>query len=336
MMKRSILSLIYLIKGMRQAGIEVDARLARIGISVDALDPSAILHSSIEWNIQNIIAQRVAPELGLQVGQHYTLAGYGPLLMLLLNCDRVEEALHQVVKFQQLTHLYGSLWLETTASSMQLNYQAIDQFTEIGRFRAQCEIAATFKFIQDIYKMMNLAIPVIQVSLPFPQPEHMLQLEQYQDYYGHDVQFDAASAQFSIDRRALSFHIPSADASTCRLYERKCIAEIARLTGLAQPETLVDHIRDFLDLQVGILPSMVQTAQALNLPERTLRHQLRQLQTSYKQIREQLIQRKALVLIREGSYPMAEIAVRLGYSETAAFNHAFKRWFGASPSQYRE
>ena len=56
MMKRSILSLIYLIKGMRQAGIEVDARLARIGISVDALDPSAILHSSIEWNIQNIIA----------------------------------------------------------------------------------------------------------------------------------------------------------------------------------------------------------------------------------------------------------------------------------------
>ena len=335
-MKRSILSLVYLIKGMRQAGINVDARLAGIGISVDALDPSAILHPSIEWNIQNIIAQRVAPELGLQVGQHYTLAGYGPLLMLLLSCERVEESLRQVVRFQELTHLYGSLWLEASSSHMQLNYQAMDQFTEIGRFRAQCEISATFKFIQDIYKMMHLAVPVIQVSLPFARPEHMLLLEQYQAYYGQDVQFDAPSAQFSIDHRALSLEIPSADAITCRLYERKCIAEIARLSSQAQPDSLVERIRDFLDLQIGILPSMVQTAQALNLPERTLRHQLRQLQTSYKQIREQLIQRKALVLIRDGSYPMAEIAVRLGYSETAAFNHAFRRWFGASPSQYRE
>ncbi|MDQ9834576.1 AraC family transcriptional regulator, partial [Acinetobacter soli] len=28
------------------------------------------------------------------------------------------------------------------------------------------------------------------------------------------------------------------------------------------------------------------------------------------------------------------VAELLGYSEPAAFNHAFKRWFGQSPRQY--
>ena len=79
---------------------------------------------------------------------------------------------------------------------------------------------------------------------------------------------------------------------------------------------------------------MATTAQALNIPERTLRYQLQQLNSSYKQIREQLIKHKALRLIEYNEYSIEVIAELLGYSEPAAFNHAFKRWFGQSPRQY--
>ncbi|MGE8650042.1 MAG: AraC family transcriptional regulator, partial [Acinetobacter sp.] len=41
-MKRSVLSLMYLIQGMRKAGIEVDQKLQNIGLRVDALDPTSI------------------------------------------------------------------------------------------------------------------------------------------------------------------------------------------------------------------------------------------------------------------------------------------------------
>ena len=30
-----------------------------------------------------------------------------------------------------------------------------------------------------------------------------------------------------------------------------------------------------------------------------------------------------------------QVARRLGYAETAAFNHAFSRWFGVAPNEYR-
>ena len=55
---------------------------------------------------------------------------------------------------------------------------------------------------------------------------------------------------------------------------------------------------------------------------------------SYKEIREQLIKHKALRLIEYKEYSIEVIAELLGYSEPAAFNHAFKRWFGYSPRQY--
>jgi AraC-like DNA-binding protein len=32
---------------------------------------------------------------------------------------------------------------------------------------------------------------------------------------------------------------------------------------------------------------------------------------------------------------LAEIAFSLGYSEVSAFNHAFRRWTGQSPGDYR-
>ena len=75
-MKRSALGLIYLIQGMRNAGIDVDSRLARYGIKVDSLDPSSTIHDSLEWDMQ-IISENV-DQKGLFIGQHYALAGYGP------------------------------------------------------------------------------------------------------------------------------------------------------------------------------------------------------------------------------------------------------------------
>ena len=82
-MKRSILSLMYLVQGMRKAGIDVDSKLQGIGLRIDALDAASVIHPSLEWDVLKVIGEGVAPEQGLFIGQHYALAGYGPLLMLL-------------------------------------------------------------------------------------------------------------------------------------------------------------------------------------------------------------------------------------------------------------
>lgn len=334
-MKRSILGLMYLIQGMRNAGIDVDARLASIGIQSDVLDPNSIIHPSLEWDIQKVIGQGVKPETGLFIGQHYALAGYGPLLMLLVTCNTVGDAIKNGIRFQGLTHLYGVLDLLENEHQISLSYQPVDLTTDMGLLRAQCEISGTYKFLQDIYKMMGLPTPDIRIELPFAQPKDAEALKQFQDYYGADLHFGGKAAAFWLDKYVLDVKIPSADQMTNRIYEVKCIEEIQRLSDVEnETPVLIQRVKDYLELQQGVMPTMAETAQALNLPERTLRHQLQQLNTSYKVIREQLIKHKALRLMEYKEYSIEMIAELLGYSEPAAFNHAFKRWFGQSPRQY--
>ncbi|ENU29767.1 hypothetical protein F991_02254 [Acinetobacter sp. CIP-A165] len=335
-MKRSILGLMYLIQGMRHVGIDVDARLANMGIQADALDPSSIIPDAIEWDILQHISQDIAPEQGLFIGQHYALAGYGPFLMLIVTSDTLHHALLNGVRFQQLTHLFGSLQLEIDNKAIHLFYQPTDIDTHLGQFRAQCEISGTYKFLQDIFKMMGLDTPNIQIELPFQRPDDVQLTAAYQQYYGQDVKFGCKQAVFILENtQILDVSVPSADALTYRMYEEKCLRDIELLEKVSDSKvTIVEYVEDYLELQNGVIPTMTETAYALKIPERTLRHQLQQMQTSYKEIRERLIKQKAIRFIEGSSYSIEQIAEMLGYSEPAAFNHAFKRWFGHSPRQY--
>ena len=49
----------YLIQGMRHVGIDVDTRLANIGIQADALDPALIIPDEIECVISCSILARI-------------------------------------------------------------------------------------------------------------------------------------------------------------------------------------------------------------------------------------------------------------------------------------
>jgi len=326
----------YLIQGMRHVGIDVDARLADMGIQAEALDPSSIIPDEIEWDILQYISQDISPEQGLIIGQHYALAGYGPFLMLLVTSDTLHKALLNGVRFQQLTHLFGSLQLNIKKDYIHLHYQPIDLNTHLGLFRAQCEISGTYKFLQDIFKMMGLEIPNIRIELPFKIPKELELIGAYQDYYGQDVKFECQHASFILENTdILNVKIPSADALTYRVYEDKCLQDLEKLERSTQEKlTIVEYVEGYLEMQNGIMPTMFETACALNIPERTLRHKLQQMQTSYKEIRERLIKQKALKFIENSAYSIEQVAEMLGYSEPAAFNHAFKRWFGQSPRQY--
>ena len=326
----------YLIQGMRKAGLEVDSKLHAVGLRADALDTSAVIHPSLEWNLLQVVGKNVNPALGLWIGQHYTLVGYGPLLMLLVTSERVETALEKAVQYQRLTHLTGCLSLRIEASRIGLCYVPEQLNTDLGLLRAHCEISSTFKFLSDLYKTMGLTVPELAIELPFFAPETDELMENYSGVYGENLIFDRDEAVFWCDRNVLDKVIPSADAMTFKAYEHKCVSEMNRLKIDEKEPLLLQRVCDYLELQQGMLPSMAQTAQVLNVPERTLRHQLQQLGSSYKEIREQIMKDKALRLIEYKEYSIEMIAELLGYSEPAAFNHAFKRWFGQSPRQYHK
>ena len=94
-------------------------------------------------------------------------------------------------------------------------------------------------------------------------------------------------------------------------------------------------VRGFLLARLGRNVSLEEVAAHLEIPERTLRRRLREEGTSFRGIADQLRAEVAVKYLRDTQMTIDDIASALGFSETANFRHAFRRWKSASPRSYR-
>ena len=80
---------------------------------------------------------------------------------------------------------------------------------------------------------------------------------------------------------------------------------------------------------------LADVAQRLGVSRRTLARRLQESGTSFQEIREAHLKRRAQALLQEGVLTVAEVAQRIGYEDPANFGRAFRRWFRASPRSVR-
>jgi AraC-like DNA-binding protein len=76
-------------------------------------------------------------------------------------------------------------------------------------------------------------------------------------------------------------------------------------------------------------------AKATGTSVRTLQRRLKDAGVNYSDLQNDVRKTLALNLLENETLALAEIAFSLGYSEVSAFNHAFRRWVGQSPGDYR-
>jgi len=68
---------------------------------------------------------------------------------------------------------------------------------------------------------------------------------------------------------------------------------------------------------------------------RTLSRKLHDQHASYAEILDRFRAALARRYLAERELPVSEIAWLLGYQELSSFTHAFKRWTGLTPRQFR-
>lgn len=336
MTTRSVLGLLYILRGMEAIGESTTPALSQFGLSIEQLDPTAHIERQLELDIRIALAQCVSQvHVGLQVGQYFSLAGYGPLVMLLLTCQTTQHALDVGVQYQSLTFLYSRLRVDQHTAHVALVLTPHVLPESAHRFLIDGEMAGTFKLLRDLQVSFGEPTARMRVELPIAPPTDAQVLAQYQRYYGHDVSFGHTEGSFIADRHMLSRPMFTADPAGHALYRQQCDAALQ--VQHSQRDTWADRVSRYLALhQQGYsLPTVGATAQAFGLAERSLRYQLSQDGTSFRRLRDQLRHQQALGLLCNDSLSIERIAERLGYAETAAFIHAFNRWHGMSPHQYR-
>jgi len=77
-------------------------------------------------------------------------------------------------------------------------------------------------------------------------------------------------------------------------------------------------------------------ADSINLSRRSLQRKLKQQGVSFSGLLDGSRRELGLQYVRNSQHSLNEIAYLLGFSEPGNFSRAFKRWYGKSPSQYRQ
>ncbi len=121
--------------------------------------------------------------------------------------------------------------------------------------------------------------------------------------------------------------------------------ELVRVNDQVVTEYLAQLDRKDLSMRVKSelierLPSGQVTegeiASAINVSQRSLQRKLKEQGMSFIQLLDKTRQEIGVLYVRDPQRSFNEIAFLLGFTEPGNFSRAFKRWYGKTPSEYRE
>ena len=147
------------------------------------------------------------------------------------------------------------------------------------------------------------------------------------------IEFMQATDSWVFPESVMQLPIVSSDSHLLEILESHADDLLAERRKAAGLRGLVEnHL-------LKVLPSgkvqAATVAEQLGMSARSFTRHLAREGTSFSQILDRLRSRLALRYLEDQRISLQQIAWLLGYSELAAFNHAFRRWFAMSPRQAR-
>jgi AraC-like DNA-binding protein len=109
----------------------------------------------------------------------------------------------------------------------------------------------------------------------------------------------------------------------------KLLSELKLSTGWA------GKVREVFLACMGQPTNFELIAGRLRMSPRTLRRKLDQEGTSFRELIDELRAHAAIKYVRDTDLTIEDIAFALGFSDAAAFRHAFRRWTKSAPHEYR-
>jgi AraC-like DNA-binding protein len=263
--------------------------------------------------------QKVLQEdgLGIRLGNFFNLQAVGLIHQISLQATTIEEALHYLQRFTEVTFPILNLSIEVGENKATILLSIDNQHISINSI-----IIETIMTIID-RELALMATSDLKVIKSSPSTTNK---------YPQDWIFS--------DNYSISF-IPNILKATLQDRAKQqlqyLVPEYLKLIeSFKTDETFVTKTKLMtLHLAKPELPNLETVADAFCLTPRTFQRRLSVENQSFRDIINELRKQIASLLIRHNRFAIADISYILGYSEPAAFIHSFKKWFGSSPDRMR-
>jgi AraC-like DNA-binding protein len=317
-----------LISLLKEYKLDPAPMLDAAGIPSQALeDPTYELTPHQELSFTTAVIESIdVPELGLIVGGRYHLSAYGLLGLAIMTSENLLSGMAVLYKNILMTWTYMQ-WNTTVRGDRA--YVSLEKLRDLGgsyQYMVDRGLVASHTIFKEA---LGQDLPVLEVHLKQAKPAYA---HAYSHYFKCPIHFNSSENYYAFDSKLLYHPLAQSEPETARIYGNQC-AKIC--LQLARNSTFSDVVRNHILSSPREIFTLETIAERINMTARTVQRKLSAEGTSYKDILEDVRRNLAIEYLQSTTFTIEEIAVRLGYSDSSSFCHAYKRWTGVNPSDLR-
>jgi len=267
------------------------------------------------------------PCFGAEVGKLWTTTSFHALGFAWLASHTLKDALQRLVRYSRIVNNSITAQLEEHGTYLHLILDTSENEDEIHYAGRDAGLTAVIKMCRMIYgdAFSPEEIQVTRARSPCA--------EQLEKFAGCPIIYDSDKNRTLFDRIQAEKRLASGNSELAKINEEVALKYLTTIDR----NSIVLLVKSKL---VEMMPKGQITeemiAKELNMSLRTLQRKLSEERTSFSEIYKMIRQEMANEYIQDSQMSMTEIAYLLGFSEQANFTRAFRRWYGASPSEYRK
>jgi AraC-like DNA-binding protein len=313
---------------MERFGVPAADLLREAGLTEEGLrDPDARIPLTALARLWRAASTRVAdPLLGLRLGSEARARDFGLVGYTLVYSNTLAAALRRLSRYDRILSDALMVQLETSDGT---TWVRLDVQPALRAFRpaADARLAALLSICREI---AATSITPVAVQFPYRKPADV---REYERFFQAPLEFGALATAFALDSADLNRPVALSDDALTG-YLDQLASQV--LKELETERTVADQVRRVLWRELSErVPEISRVARALALTPRTLQRRLREENTTFSGVLEQLRRDMAPELLRDGRMAVAEVAFLLGYEDASSFHRAFRRWFGSSARVFR-
>ena len=313
--------------------LDIPALFERLGIDVDIVGRSDrfISLAQLDELLSSAFMESGDPLFGLHVGADNHYGNLDLLGNLMATAETLEAGLTLLFQYKDLLVPYldfslvqedgfARLAVETSAPALR--------FTDT-RIHNDLVVATMVAIGRSV---LASDMPLERVMFLHPQPVDG-EMASYTQFFQCPLTFSATANAIVFSRSLLAMPLPRAFPKYNERLKRSAdqvMSGLSRAAGVSGKVLL--RIQGMLG-QSDITIEAV--AASLAMSPRTLQRRLHEEGTRFAILRDQVKHRYACQALQAGECDMSQLSQQLGFSDTANFYHAFKRWQGCAPGEYR-
>jgi len=252
---------------------------------------------------------------------NFDIVGYA-----MLSSRSLRMALQAFSRHLRLVSDAAEMSLEDIGENVRVHFKLFGGREPIPRQRMEFDLLTILTFCRWV---SGRQIKPLGLMLVWPAPD---QVQPYAESFQCPLHAEADFNGLVFAAADLDAPLPTFNPLVAGLHEDLILQRLAVFDGSSLSIKVRDEIARLL---AEGEPRRERVAQALNLSDRTLQRRLREENASFDKLLDATRCDLAQHYLAQPGLSLAEVAYLLGFADQSAFFRACKRWFDASPRQFR-